>query len=157
MCFPRSRTSRVLFSAALVVSLAGCGGFSNVAQVAVVTNEITAIEPLECGSEPKADPLHMRKVEPWVVTDTAGLTWIGINPQHYENLSQNIAEILAHLKQRKAQLEWLRDCIAAHNERAERFGMEGGENAENEPRGGESDDPPEESERPSSDEVVDEG
>jgi hypothetical protein len=156
MCFPRSRTSRILFSAALVGSLAGCGGLGSVEQPAIVTNEITAIEPVECGSEPKADRMHMRKVEPWVVTDTAGLTWIGISPQHYENLSQNIGDTLAHLKQRKAQVEWWRDCVEAHNERAERFGTEGGDNAE-QTRGGESDDTPAESERPSSDEVVDEG
>ena len=155
MCFPRSRTSQILFSAALVGSLAGCNGVS-VKQPGIVTNEITAIEPVECGSEPKTDRLHMRKVDPWVVTDTAGLTWIGISPQHYENLSQNIGDTLAHLKQRKAQVEWWRDCVEAHNERAERFGMEGGDNAE-QPREGESDDTPTEGERPSSDEVVDEG
>jgi len=127
-----------------------------VKQPDIVTNEITAIEPVECGSEPKADRVHMRKVEPWVVTDTAGITWIGISPQHYENLSENFSDALAHLKQRKAQVEWWRDCVEAHNERAERFGMEGGDNAE-QTRGGESDDPPKESERPSETEVVDEG
>lgn len=160
MCFRSSRTSRILFSAALAVSVAGCNG-PGVKQPDVVTNEITAIEPVECGSEPKADRVHMRKVEPWVVTDTAGITWVGISPPHYENLSENFSDALKHLRQRKAQVEWWRDCVAAHNERAERFGTEGADNAEQDKsRGGVEHDPPKESERPretAPENVVDEG
>lgn len=154
MCLRRSSRSAIVFSLLL---LSACG-LAPVKKPDVVTNEITAIEPVECGAEPQADRLAMRKVSPWVVTDTAGITWIGISPDHYENLSANIAEILAHLRQRKAQVEWWRDCVAAHNERAERFGEEYQGNAKPEkPRGGGEHDPPKESDGPRAPEVADEG
>lgn len=141
MCFRSSRTRLIIFSCAIF--LTGCGGGTGVKIPGIVTNEITAIEPVECGAEPKADKVHMRKVEPWVVTDKADITWIGITPQDYENLSANIQTMLVQLRQRKAQVEWWRDCIEAHNERAAQFGKEEGAiSADEKERRPERHDPP---------------
>jgi hypothetical protein len=91
-----------------VVALAGCG-------TAPVKLDASQVVSLECGAEPKVDRLHMRKVEPWVVEDVAGITWIGISPDHYENLSTNIADVKKQLTQRVAVNKFYRKCIESFN------------------------------------------
>lgn len=58
----------------------------------------------------------MRTVEPRAIQDTAGDYWVGLTPQHYENLGKNMIEIFAHLQQRKLQVRYYRECIERHNE-----------------------------------------
>jgi len=99
----------LLLAFCVVPFLASCA--SNKTKV-----EVSQHIGLECGAEPKVDRLHMRKVEPWVIEDNAGITWIGISPDHYENLSTNIADIKKQLKQRVAVNEFYRDCIEDFNE-----------------------------------------
>ena len=153
MCSQSLKTWLIVSSLTL---LTACGGLGKVERPAVVVNEITALERIECGSRPKASKVHLRKVEPWVITDQAGVTWVGITPQHYENLSDNWAQALTNLKQRKAQVEWYEDCMAAFNERADNFG--GTPDAEpDESRGGVEHDASPESEPVGEGEVVDEG
>ena len=91
-----------------VVVLTGC--VSNPVKL-----EVTQPVALSCGAEPKVDQLHMRKVEPWVIEDNAGITWIGISPDGYENLSTNIADIKKQLKQRVAVNNFYRECIRDFN------------------------------------------
>lgn len=98
-------TNLVLIGSLLVV---GCG-------TAPVKLDVSQVVSLECGAEPKVDRLHMRKVEPWVVEDAAGITWIGISPDHYENLSTNIADVKKQLKQRVAVNKFYRSCIEDFN------------------------------------------
>jgi hypothetical protein len=57
----------------------------------------------------------MRIVKPWVIEDNAGITWIGISPDHYENLSTNIASVKSQLKQRVSVNKFYRKCIESFN------------------------------------------
>lgn len=112
-----SKTLLIVFSS---LFLAACNGLS-VKQPAVVTNEIVAMEEIHCGAEPKTDKIHLRKVEPWAVQDRVEIWWVGFTPKHYENMGLNFNDMLIHLKQRKAQIEWFRECIENFNTRAKNF------------------------------------
>ena len=98
-------TILVLIGTSLVV---GCG-------LTPVKIDASQVVSLECGAEPKVDRLHMRKVDPWVIEDVAGITWIGISPDHYENLSTNIADVKKQLTQRVAVNKFYRKCIESFN------------------------------------------
>ena len=99
----------------LIVSSVGflmaCNG-PMIKQPDVVVNEVTAMEEIRCGAEPKADKIHLRKVEPWAMQDRVDIWWVAFTPKHYENMGLNFNDMLIHLKQRKAQIEWFRTCIA---------------------------------------------
>lgn len=107
----------------LIVSslfLTACNGVM-VKQPKIVTNEVTAMEEIHCGAEPKVEKIHLRKVEPWAMQDKVDIWWVGFTPQHYENMGLNFNDMLIHLKQRKAQIEWYRACIDEFNVRARNF------------------------------------
>jgi len=94
-------------SLVLLIFLAGCS--------AAPVIEVKAPISIECGPQPKADPLHLLSVEPWVIEDKAGLIWIGIAPKDYGHLSENMAAILSHINQKNGIVEFYRECIKAHN------------------------------------------
>lgn len=107
----------------LIVSslfLTACNGVM-VKQPKIVTNEVTAMEEIHCGAEPKVEKIHLRKVEPWAMQDKVDIWWVGFTPQHYENMGLNFNDMLIHLKGRKAQMEWYRQCIEEFNVRARNF------------------------------------
>jgi len=100
--------------------LAACTG-PLVQQPKVVVNKVTAMEEIQCGAEPKADKVHLRKVEPWAMQDKVDIWWVAFTPKHYENMGLNFNDMLIQIKQRKAQIEWFRQCIDNFNERARNF------------------------------------
>ena len=124
----------------LIVSSVGflmaCNG-PMIKQPDVVVNEVTAMEEIRCGAEPKADKIHLRKVEPWAMQDRVDIWWVAFTPKHYENMGLNFNDMLIHLKQRKAQIEWFRTCIENFNARAVNF-KTGGKPVEEETDGEET-------------------
>jgi hypothetical protein len=63
-----------------------------------------------CNQPPAADPIVMREVDPVVIKDSYGISWVAITPKHYENLSLNTQETLKHIKQQNAVIEYYREC-----------------------------------------------
>ena len=96
------------FAFICVITLSGCG-FNP------VKLDASQVIDLECGAEPKVDRLHMRVVKPWIIDDIGGITWVGISPDHYENLSINIADVKKQLKQRVSVNKFYRKCIEDFN------------------------------------------
>ncbi len=111
---------KILLIVSSPLLLIACNG-PMVKQPDVITNEIVAMEEIQCGAEPKADKIHMRKVEPWAIQDRVDIWWVAFTPAHYENMGLNFNDMLIHLKQRKAQMEWFRECIEKFNQRARNF------------------------------------
>lgn len=112
-----SKTLLIVFSPFFI---AACNG-PMIKQPDVVVNEVTAMEEIHCGGEPKADKIHLRKVEPWAMQDKVDIWWVAFTPKHYENMGLNFNDMLIHLKQRKAQIEWYRQCLDEFNVRARNF------------------------------------
>lgn len=128
-----SKTLLIVFSPFLI---AACTG-PMIQQPDVVVNEVTAMEEIHCGAEPKADKIHLRKVEPWAMQDRVDIWWVAFTPKHYENMGLNFNDMLIHLKQRKAQIEWFRECLTNFNRRARNF-KTGGKPVEEETDGEET-------------------
>ena len=128
--------SKTLLIVSSVGFLMACNG-PMIKQPDVVVNEVTAMEEVHCGAEPKADKIHLRKVEPWAMQDRVEIWWVAFTPKHYENMGLNFNDMLIHLKQRKAQIEWFRECIENFNSRARNF-TTGGKPVEEETDGEET-------------------
>ncbi len=128
-----SKTLLIVFSPFFLMA---CNGIM-VEQPSVVTNEVVAMQEIQCGAEPKADKIHLRKVEPWAIQDRVEIWWVGFTPKHYENMGLNFNDMLIHLKQRKAQIEWFRECLGNFNRRARNF-KTGGKPVEEETDGEET-------------------
>lgn len=88
--------------------------------VACANQEIREIKtevlvPVYCNDSPKADPVVMREVLPYVVEDKKGEVWVGFSSRHYENMSLNIQDVLNHLRQKNAIVEYYEQCIQNAN------------------------------------------
>lgn len=68
-----------------------------------------------CINPPKSTKIFMRKVDPMAVKDDLGVYWVGITPQHYENQSLNIDDMLGGIKQKNAIIEYYQKCIAENS------------------------------------------
>lgn len=66
---------------------------------------------INCNSAPVADTLSMLEVDPTPIVSTSGEYWVGMSPKHYENLSINMQNILAHIRQKNAIIEYYQRCI----------------------------------------------
>ncbi len=64
-----------------------------------------------CIDPPQSSRVIMRKVEPIAVKDELGIYWVGITPQHYENLSQNIDDMFGGIKQKNAIIDYYQKCL----------------------------------------------
>lgn len=85
----------------------------------IVTHVTRGHIPIECGAEPMTDKVLMRPVNRPRIVDVNGAKWVAISLPAYENLSKNIADMVASYQQRVVQVTWYRDCIQDFNERAE--------------------------------------
>lgn len=138
---------KTLLIASSALVLASCGFGQTVTKPDIVTNKVTAMEEIHCGGEPKADKIHLRKVEPWAMQDKVDIWWVAFTPKHYENMGLNFNDMLIHLKQRKAQIEWFRGCIEDFNVRARNF-TTGGKPVEEKTDGNEEEKPETEEPKP---------
>ena len=77
-----------------------------------------------CPDPPKPAPIKTRKIEPRAVIDKAGLAWVGLTPQHYENLAINTQETIRYIKGQKGNIAYYQDCITDFNERIDELKRE---------------------------------
>ena len=99
------------------VLLVGCAG--SVTSPDIVTHVTRGHIPIECGVEPRVDQVQMRPIDRPRIVGVNGSKWVAISLPSYENLSQNVADMVTSYQQRVAQVTWYRDCIHDFNERAE--------------------------------------
>ena len=88
--------------------LVGCGWFNSKPDVVINTDHINV-----CVNPPKADPVIMREVSPLIIKDSSSdLIFVGILPKEYENLASNIQEMLKHIRQQNAIIEYYKGCYS---------------------------------------------
>ena len=96
----------------LIVLLSGCALFGE----KVVTEQKALYIPIVCPDPPKPTPIKTRKIEPRAIIDQAGLAWVGLTPQHYENLAINTQETIRYIKGQNGNLAYYQKCISDFNE-----------------------------------------
>lgn len=94
-----------------LVSLSGCSLF----QEKVVVQKQNLFLPIVCPDPPKPAPIATRKIEPRAVIDKAGLAWVGLTPQHYENLAINTQETIRYIKSQNGNITYYQTCIVDFN------------------------------------------
>jgi hypothetical protein len=54
-------------------------------------------------------------VEPSVIEDANGIKWVGITPRQYENLSNNLQDMLRYIRNQTSIIQYYRQCIHKTN------------------------------------------
>jgi len=98
--------SSIILILLISVTLSGCFWDKKVVKAEVVVQHKTV-----CIDPPKATVVFMRKVDPIAVEDKLGVYWVGISPQHYENLSQNIDDMFGGIKNKNDIIEYYQKCL----------------------------------------------
>ena len=106
------KPSRALFSLVCVLALSGC--FSNLKkpppeQTIVYKDKLVKIT---CPVPPTAAPFIMRDAEPTAIADKFGIYWVAFTPKHYENLSQNMSDLLRFIRNQSKIVAYFKKCIA---------------------------------------------
>lgn len=104
--------NRLLSSFLILVSLTGCSMFGE----KVVVQRENLYLPINCPAPPKPTPIVTQKIEPRAVIDQAGLAWVGLTPQHYENLAINTSETIRFIKSQNGIIRYYQGCITEFNE-----------------------------------------
>lgn len=68
-----------------------------------------------CQKTPDAERIITREVEFHVIKSEKGITYIGLLPKHYENLSLNMRSIIKHIEQKNGIIEYYEDCLVEDN------------------------------------------
>jgi len=113
------RLSRYLLVPCLVL-LTGCSLFGE----KVVVRQQSVYLPLICPDPPKPAPISPHKIEPRAIIDKNGLAWVGLTPQHYQNLAINTQETIRFIKGQNGNLKYYRGCIVDFNVRIEKLKLE---------------------------------
>ena len=113
------------FIALQSIALSGCALFGE----KVVVQKQNLYLPIICPDPPKPAPIVTREIEPRAVVDQAGLAWVGLTPQHYENLAINTQETIRYIRGQNGNLRYYRECITDFNQRIEELKRESAEAA----------------------------
>lgn len=95
------RTLVIMFT---IFALNGCS-WTQPKPVIVTTEHINT-----CVTPPKSAQIVMRTPTFYVVKDENGVLWVALTPTDYQKLSENTAEILAHIKQKNAVIRYYKGC-----------------------------------------------
>ncbi len=80
----------------------------------VVQHDPVYLEIL-CPDPAKPAQITTRKVRPQVVEDQAGIFWVGLTPQDYENLAINTQETIRYIKDQQGVTSYYRKCVTDFN------------------------------------------
>jgi hypothetical protein len=64
-----------------------------------------------CPKPPTAYPVSMKLVEPTAIEDKYGIVWVGMTPKHYENLAENMSDMLRFIRNQRSIVEYFKKCI----------------------------------------------
>lgn len=111
---------KLLLSSILFLNLSAISGCSMFGEKVVVQKQNLYL-PIVCPDPPKPAPIATRKIEPRAVIDKAGLAWVGLTPQHYENLAINTQETIRYIKGQNGNLIYYQSCIVDFNEKVDKL------------------------------------
>lgn len=68
-----------------------------------------------CVTPPQAGRIIMKTPKFYVVKDVNGVLWVSMTPIGYQKMSENTAEILAHLNQKNAVIKYYKKCVESND------------------------------------------
>lgn len=100
-----------LVCAAAMLGLGGCASAPPAPNLVPTIVEVARYIAYECGVPPALVHLSLLDVEWEVLPDAEGVQRFTLTPDEYENLGNNVTELLVRTKQLIAQRDFYEECI----------------------------------------------
>jgi len=95
-----------------LVSLSGCGIFT---KEKIVIKNVPVYVPVVCPDAQKITSISPRPIRPRAIQDVAGIWWVALTPEDYENLAINTKETIRFIIDQRGVVQYYRECIITFN------------------------------------------
>ncbi len=95
-----------------LVSLSGCGIFT---KEKIVIKNVPVYVPVVCPDAQKVTSISPRPIRPRAIQDVAGIWWVALTPEDYENLAINTKETIRFIIDQRGVVQYYRECIITFN------------------------------------------
>ena len=96
----------------ILVSLSGCGMFT---KEKIVVKNVPVYVPVVCPDAQKVTSISPRPIRPRAIQDVAGIWWVALTPEDYENLAINTKETIRFIIDQRGVVQYYRECIITFN------------------------------------------
>ena len=96
----------------ILVSLSGCGMFT---KEKIVLKNVPVYVPVVCPDAQKVTSISPRPIRPRAIQDVAGILWVALTPEDYENLAINTKETIRFIIDQRGVVQYYRECIITFN------------------------------------------
>jgi len=96
----------------ILVSLSGCGAFT---KEKIVVKNVPVYVPVVCPEAQKVTSISPRPIKPKAIQDMAGIWWVALTPNDYENLAINTKETIRYIIDQRGVVAYYRECIITFN------------------------------------------
>lgn len=95
-----------------LVSLSGCGMFT---KEKIVVKNVPVYVPVVCPAAQRVTSISPRPIRPRAIQDVAGIWWVALTPEDYENLAINTKETIRYIIDQRGVVAYYRECIITFN------------------------------------------
>lgn len=95
-----------------LVSLSGCGIFT---KEKIVIKNVPVYVPVVCPAAQKVTSISPRPIRPRAIQDVAGIWWVALTPEDYQNLAINTKETIRYIIDQRGVVAYYRECIITFN------------------------------------------
>ncbi len=96
----------------ILVSLSGCGIFT---KEKIVIKNVPVYVPVVCPAAQKVTSISPRPIRPRAIQDVAGIWWVALTPEDYQNLAINTKETIRYIIDQRGVVAYYRECIITFN------------------------------------------
>ncbi len=96
----------------ILVSLSGCGMFT---KEKIVVKNVPVYVPVVCPAAQKVTSISPRPIRPRAIQDVAGIWWVALTPEDYQNLAINTKETIRYIIDQRGVVAYYRECIITFN------------------------------------------
>jgi len=109
------RLSRV-YLGCIYILLSGCSIWGG---EKIVVKNVPVYVPVVCPDTSPPNPIITRPIKPRAIKDMAGIWWVALTPEDYQNLSINTKETIRFIVDQRGVVEYYRECIITFNGKIE--------------------------------------
>jgi len=114
----RLSSAYLVFFFLTLVSLSGCGVFT---KEKIVVKNVPVYVPVVCPDAQKVTSINARPIKPRAIQDMAGIWWVALTPEDYENLAINTKETIRYIIDQRGVVAYYRECIITFNNKIDKL------------------------------------
>jgi len=81
----------------------------------IVVKNVPVYVPVVCPDAQKVTSISPRPIRPRAIQDVAGIWWVALTPEDYENLAINTKETIRFIIDQRGVVQYYRECIITFN------------------------------------------